>query len=468
MKFKNVFLLVFGLVVSTLGLTSCNKDDGDTFVDYVHTDTTVRLRLDYKDANGKNRDFFKDGISEVELVTAIDGDTAHFRMVDNSDSSLIKSRFYGIDTPESTGQVENWGATASNFTKTKLKEAKTIVVTSTSLNEYKAPSADSTGTRYLSMIWVSDYEDAVYTDLVLLNLWIVQEGLSYVKNVNEFPEFSEVFYAAEAQARNLKMNLHSGKKEEGFNDGDYITTSLLDLKNAIVETLKDPSVENPFNNVRVRVRGTVAGYANNILYLQYPFLNEDTGVIEYAGINIFTGMASIPSKYTRVNTFIELCALAQDSENFGFQLTGVYDFPRIPSDDPNSTQVIYSPSEIPEEFKVHMFSEKALDIDTFHEALFSPITVTDEIVVNDGYCNDSGKAVTLYCKTTSGQRTPFNIYVPFLYKPGGNPFDVWYDETYFIGHTFNLTGIYTFHKSTSGNISYQIVPRNSNDLVLVA
>ena len=239
MKFKNVFLLVFGLVVSTLGLTSCNKDDGDTFVDYVHTDTAVRLRLDYKDANGKNRDFFQDGISEVELVTAIDGDTAHFRMVDNSDSSLIKSRFYGIDTPESTGQVENWGATASNFTKTKLKEAKTIVVTSTSLNEYKAPSADSTGTRYLSMIWVSDYEDAVYTDLVLLNLWIVQEGLSYVKNVNEFPEFSEVFYAAEAQARNLKMNLHSGEKEEGFNDGDYITTSLLDLKNAIVETLKD-------------------------------------------------------------------------------------------------------------------------------------------------------------------------------------------------------------------------------------
>ena len=205
MKFKNVFLLVFGLVVSTLGLTSCNKNDGDTFVDYVHTNTKVRLRLDYKDSSGKNRDFFKDGISEVELVTAIDGDTAHFRMVDNSGSSLIKSRFYGIDTPESTGQVENWGATASNFTKTKLKEAKTIVVTSTSLNEYKAPSADSTGTRYLSMIWVSDYEDAVYTDLVLLNLWIVQEGLSYVKNVNEFPEFSEVFYAAETQARNLKM-----------------------------------------------------------------------------------------------------------------------------------------------------------------------------------------------------------------------------------------------------------------------
>ena len=89
-------------------------------------------------------------------------------------------------------------------------------------------------------------------------------------------------------------------------------------------------------------------------------------------------------------------------------------------------------------------------------------------MVNGGYCNDAGDAITLYCQTTSGQRTPFNIYVPFLYKPEEGSLDVWYDETYFIGHTFNLTGIYTFHKSTSGNISYQIVPRDSNDLVLVA
>ena len=40
--------------------------------DYVH-DGSVKLSLDYK-----GKDFYKDGIGQVELYSAIDGDTAHF------------------------------------------------------------------------------------------------------------------------------------------------------------------------------------------------------------------------------------------------------------------------------------------------------------------------------------------------------------------------------------------------------
>lgn len=464
MKLRKIFLLIFGLVVSSVSLASCNKNN---FVDYVHNDTNVRLRLDYKDFDGKNRNFLTDGISEVEVVTAIDGDTVHFRMIDVDDDTLIKGRFYGIDTPESTGQVQNWGATASNFTKTKLNEANTIVITSTSLDSYTPPAADSYG-RYLTMVWISEKEDANYKDLVLLNLWIVQEGLSYVKNVGEFPEFSDIFYAAEQQARNLKLCLHSGKKEEGFNDGEYLTTSLLELKNAVAQSLIDPNYENPYNNVRVRVRGTVAGYANNILYIQYPFEDEDTGKITYAGINVFTGMQSLPSKYTEVNAFIELCALAQDSENFGFQLTSVHGFPKLSSDDPDDTKVIHKASETPEEFKVYTFEESAATIDTYHEALFLPIHVTDQVKVIDGYNSADGESRTLYCETLDGTETKFNIYVPFLYRPDSEEMTIYYTYEEFVGHVFDLTGIYTFHKSTSGNISYQIVPRDSNDLVLIS
>ena len=318
------------------------------------------------------------------------------------------------------------------------------------------------------MVWISEKEDANYKDLVLLNLWIVQEGLSYVKNVGEFPEFSDIFYAAEQQARNLKLCLHSGQKEEGFNDGEYLTTSLLDLKNAVAQSLIDPDYENPYNNVRVRVRGTVAGYSNNILYIQYPFEDEDTGKITYAGINVFTGMQSLPSKYTEVNAFIELCALAQDSENFGFQLTSVHGFPRLPSDDPDDTKVIYKASETPEEFKVYTFEESATTIDTYHEALFLPIHVTDQVKVVDGYNSADGESRTLYCETLDGTETKFNIYIPFLYRPDSEGMTIYYTYEEFVGHVFDLTGIYTFHKSTSGNISYQIVPRDSNDLVLIS
>ena len=65
-------------------------------------------------------------------------------------------------------------------------------------------------------------------------------------------------------------------------------------------------------------------------------------------------------------------------------------------------------------------------------------------------------------------KTKFNIYVPFLYRPDSEGMTIYYTYEEFVGHVFDLTGIYTFHKSTSGNISYQIVPRDSNDLVLIS
>lgn len=467
MKLKKIVLTALSILFASVTLASCgggSAQEETELIDYVHTSEEVRLRLDYKDRN-----FLTDGIGEVTLSMAIDGDTAHFKPKNGSTHDLIKSRFYGVDTPESTGKVENWGATASNFTKTKLKEAKTIVITSTSLNEYVAPETDSTGSRYLSMIWISNEENANYKDLVLLNLWLVQEGLSYVKGLQKFPEFSETFLAAESQARDNKLCLFSDEKEEGFNDGDYETTSLLDLKNEVVLSLKDPTHVNKYNNQRVRVRGTVAGYSGNMLYLQYPFLNEETGETEYAGVNIFCGMTSIHSRYTTPNTFIEVCALAQDNENFGFQLSGVYDFPKIPNSDPNSTKVIYKPSEIPEEFKVHTFEESAATLDAYTEALFSPVQVNENLTVSGGYNSSDKNEFGLYLKDQDGNRAPFTLYVTFKYQPDPeNPLNKYYDYSEFVGHTFSIKGIYTFHKTSSGKINYQIVPCDSEDVVLVS
>ena len=468
MKLKRIIAGIFGAILSIATLASCNNNNGPTFIDYVHEDKNIRLVQDYKKEDGSNRDFYTDGISQVTLFTPIDGDTAHFKMVDYSNSDIIKSRFYGVDTPESTGKVEMWGHTASEFTKNKLRAAKTIVVSSTSLSEYKAPEADSTGSRYLSMIWISDVENAPYNELVLLNLWLVQEGLSYVKNVDEFPSFSDTFYAAEEQARANKLCLFSPDKEEYFNDGDYEVTSLLDIKKAVLNSINGSGEPNPFDNAKVRVRGTIAGYTNNILYLQAAFEDENTGKVEYAGVNIFTGMSSISSKYQKINTFIELSALAQDSENFGFQLTDVHGgFPKLSTDDPNDVKILYTPSEIPDEYKITTFDRSASSLAKAQDILFSPVNCTDDIVVTGGYKGSSGD-ITLYCKA-NGTDAPFNVFIPFAYTPDpeNNPGETWSKAEDFVGHTFKLSGIYSFHKAISGKITYQVVARNNGDFLVL-
>lgn len=462
MKLK---LLTGALVViaalTTLG--GCKK--GPKKVNYVDSDK-VRLTLDYK-----GRDFYKDGIGQVTTTSTsyIDGDTTHFvPVVTTTKSERIKSRYYGIDTPESTGKVQEWGKTASEFTKAKLKEANengTIVV-STPQSGYAKPQPDSTGSRYISLVWIClDKKDADLEDLRLLNLWIVQEGLSYVKNVADVPEYADTFIAAEEQARDLKLCLFSPESEPGFNSGDYINTSLLDIKIEVEKSLADPDYKNAYDNQRVRVQGTVAGYVNNILYLQAFFTKEQgarTDEGEYAGINVFCGMSSISSKFSTRNTLIELSGLCQDSEIFGFQITSVYSF-SIREKDPNDTKVILSPEANTDQYKLTTLEYAANDLKGANYAsLFCNVKITDPVEVEDVYIA-SNSEITLYLKDCE-----FDIYVPFLYY--GNPDmpnQTWNTKDKFIGHKFMVTGIYTFHKTTSGKTVWQINPTGGADLVFV-
>lgn len=454
--FKKLSLVAF--LLATLASCGGNSDSTKT-VDYVN-DGSVKLKLDYQ-----NHDFFKDGVGAVTLRTCIDGDTAHFNALNSSSSDYIKSRFYGIDTPESTGKVEPYGKAASNFTKEKLTNAAangTIVVSSPS-DTYSVPQFDSTGTRYLSLIWVNEtVKNAPYDSLVLLNLWIVQEGYSFVKNVEEIPAYSDTFYKAEEQAKAQKLNLFSGEEDPLYNYGDYDDVSLLDLKAEAVLSLTEANHVNKYNNAKVRVRGVVAGFANKIIYLQAAFTGDD-GVTQYAGVNIFVGMASILSKFTTVNTYLQLCGTCEDTENFGFQITGVYSWRYTPKDE-NDTVVLYTPENIPEEYKVHDFALDSTSIvPTNFDYLFSPVYVNDNLVVTGGYTSDG--AVALYVTSEDGTKLKFSIYISFTYKPDANkPNLIWNSHETFIGHKFKVSGIYTFHKGVNST-SYQINPRSAEDLV---
>ena len=452
------------------------KVPGDeNWVDYVNNGS-VKLGLDYQ-----GKDFYVDGIGQFDLKTPIDGDTAHFTpLVDSLNKGLMKARFYGIDTPESTGKVQEWGKEASNFTKEKLKEAQangTIVVSSPQ-NEYGTPDPDSTGSRYVSLVWINlTKKNAPYDELVLLNLWIVQEGLSWVKNVQDMPQYVDTFYDAEDQAKEYKLCLHSALPAPGFNYGDYHTTSLLDIKYELQQSLDNPDHENLYDNEKIRIQGTVSGYSNHILYLQdYVLYDKDNPALggEYCGINIFVGMTSISTKYTKLNTFIQVCGLAQYTENYGFQVTDTQGrFPVGSATNEADAQVIYTPAENAEtEHNLYTFKYTTSQLSAIASAknpynldcLNCSVAVTEELTVNRVFINNSdNQEITLYFTGAS-----FNCYIPFNYK--GNPdkpTERWVTEEKFLNQKFLLTGVYVLHKTQSGNINFQIIPNDSSGLVWI-
>ena len=214
----------------------------------------------------------------------IDGDTAHFYpVVTTTSDEPVKSRYYGIDTPESTGKIQPYGHAASEFNKEKLLNASTngTIVVSTpngltneqianGANPYVLPSPDSTGSRYVSLVWINETKkNANYDELILLNLWIVQGGYSWVKAVGDIPEYAPTFYQAEQQAKDLKLVLFSGVDDPDMPTGDYVLANLLEMKVEMERLIKEPESEYAYNNQKLRIRGTVAGFANNTLYLSY-------------------------------------------------------------------------------------------------------------------------------------------------------------------------------------------------------
>ena len=457
--------------------SSSSSSSLPAWVDYAH-DGSVQLELDYV-----GHTFYVDGIEQVELFQAIDGDTAHF-IPKSGKGDNIKARFYGIDTPESTGKVQPYGDEASAFTKGILKEANAngTIVVSSAQDDYGLPNPDSTGSRYVSLVWVNtEMKDAPMDKLYLLNLMIVQEGLSNVKNADAMPQYKETLYKAEQQARDYKLNLFSGVIPDSFPQGDYENVSLLEIKEEVVKSLQDETHQNAFHNKKVRVRGTVAGFANNILYLQGFFPDEDesgeaivdpvTGEIsgQYAGVNIFVGMSAIPSKYTKINTYIQVSGLAKNSD-FGFQITDV-SMPTVSYDKDRDAQIILKAEENVE-YPLYTFQYSVSEFqkvyqDRNYESLYCAMALTEPITVTRAFQAESNSGVYLYFKKGEAD---FIAYYKFKYQPDPeNEALVWDGELIqnLVNRSFMMSGVVATHTTSAGVLQFEILLRSSADLVLL-
>ena len=213
------------LVLSCLFLTACGSADTPTGPSegvQITPDPTPAESVDY--AGSIQLDMTSSTAKlEVTVKTFIDGDTVHFHVpTDVMEEGVLKARFLAINTPESTGKIEEYGKAASNYTKQVLSEASAILVESESAEW----SPDSTGTRYLVWVW---YKPAGADEYRNLNIELLQTGLALANGAGA-TRYGETALAAVTQARNEKLNLYSGQPDPDFYHGEAIELTLKELR----------------------------------------------------------------------------------------------------------------------------------------------------------------------------------------------------------------------------------------------
>lgn len=376
MNMKKIIGLLFVFLFS-LVLTSCgpsNKDDDSTGKweykrDKSLTDFAVIHKLD---TGAIGSDFDVTGRGYVKVHQFIDGDTVHF--VD-SNGDIIKARFLAIDTPESTGRVEPWGKPASTFTREKLSNAEAIVLESDVEGQ---PVFDSTGERYLTWVWYLPKGSMTWRNL---NIEILQDGLAIAKKSGD-NRYGSTAVDALSDAKKNHINLYGGK-DPTFYYGDTVSISIKTLV-----TNKDT-----YDRMKVKFEGVVTKVEGQGCYIQQ--FDEDTN--RSYGVYVYGGYDSLAPKFLVVGNRLELAGTPTNSEEFGFQVSGL-SFSLI---DPRKDDTKILESGVDVDYTV--ISGKELNENYYLEDLLIKM---ENVKVVDVYTTKDGKsegAMTLTCKASDGE-----------------------------------------------------------------
>ncbi len=370
--------IIFGLllVLSLCLFVACKDEekkkpddpntDPDTIVDYV---SKVKLNKSFD-----NKVFVNDGIEEVNisLIQPVDGDTIH---ITDKKGALLKLRFLGVDTPESTAQVEPWGSEASKFTKNAVKNSVSVVITADN-GQVERDSYE----RYLAWIWYKPTESAEYK---LLNLELAQLGYSKAA-YSGVKEFKEELSGAITQARKQKIKVW-GETDPDYCYTEAIEVSLPTLKKDIIENGK----ESQYFNKKVIFQAVVARKTGQTYYL------IDTDIesgITY-GIQVFhrtsTGILDV------IGTRVKISGTITYYDTAGvFQLTDVID--RRMSSNKNNLKIIEEGVPVvPQEVSI-------TDIDESNPALEFTLVRLNGLQVTRTYTTNtegssSNGAISIYC-----------------------------------------------------------------------
>ena len=245
------FLLL--LVVAFVSI-AVFADTPEGYVDYASQLTLVRSSSTLK--------------QEVTVRTFVDGDTTHFNVPTSiSENGVLKARYLAINTPESTGKIEEYGKKASAFTKEKLSNAVSIIIES----DNDKWNLDSTGSRYLVWVWYKPSEDEPYRNL---NLEILQNGLAIASSTAN-NRYGSICMDALNQAKTLKLNVYSGEKDPDFYYGEAVELTLNELRLNI----------ESYNGIKVAFEGVITKDDGSSIYVEE--YDAETGM--YNGISVYYG-----------------------------------------------------------------------------------------------------------------------------------------------------------------------------------
>ena len=254
MKMKKRFLSFLLCVCMILACVPANADaDGDA------PDFASSVTLDMNSETAK---------AEVTVKTFVDGDTTHFHVSESvMPSGVLKARYLAINTPESTGKIEEWGKAAAAFTREKLSGATSIIIES----DTSGWDLDSTGDRHLVWVW---YKTDDMTEYRNLNIEILQNGYA-IPNSAANNRYGSVCMEAIAYARENKLRVHSGKQDPDFYYGDAVELTIKELRCNI----------ESYNGIKVAFNGVVTINDNNSVYVEA--FDPETGL--YFGIPVYYG-----------------------------------------------------------------------------------------------------------------------------------------------------------------------------------
>lgn len=183
--------------------------------------------------NRRTYDFREDGVEEMDLtefVNFVDGDTTHFTT--KQFGYTVKVRYLGIDTPESTSELEEWGKSASLFNASTLSSAKHVILQSqgraaTPDDEASWYSEADTYGRNLAYVWYTTVDSPTLDDFRCLNLEMVYQGFS--QGIGSIQEMGEYYYYAFDKA-NLSAQANKRNQYSGELDKNYYYDDPVDLE----------------------------------------------------------------------------------------------------------------------------------------------------------------------------------------------------------------------------------------------
>ena len=450
-------LLFSGIVPTTL--SSCSVKE----VDYVS-----QVKLDLAKSNWENTDFLETGCGVVTLKNGVDGDTAHFYTKNNK---VISGRFNGVDTPESTGKLEEWGKAASRYTTGLLENAKTILLETDRGPTNGAPTTgtegDSNG-RYMVWVWVSDrtIEEEDGSGFMLVNLGLVQNGLSPAKSISG-TYYKDVFLDADAQAQKLGLYIWSKEKDPDFNYGGAINITLK-------EFWSDPE---QYNGGYYCFEGIVTNKVGDDAYVEYYEANEITGEMERFGMFIFTMYAHGSSKYLKVGRKLHI--VANISLRFGNYQAHNTEFPLTSSSANPEKHTYIIGTETYEIMAPTLLTGQEFNSEENKYKNMNSIVQIENLTVTGGYGglfeidkttgeNYDDNAMTLYCKDENNQSVQVRIDDSATVKnTDGGTIKTY---TYFKklsdnGVKFTFKGYKQRYESeTSGKVTYQLMLYSDEDI----